>query len=150
MIYLDSSYLVRLYFEDRGFEAVRELAATDTLACGQHGRAEIIAALHRKMRERSVTRSLYLVARQQFLDEIRAGAFTWLPLSEAIFERIEFVFASLPATTFLRAADAMHLSAAAENRFREIYSNDANLLAAASHFGLRGVDVITRGSGAGE
>jgi predicted nucleic acid-binding protein len=142
MIYLDSSYLVRLYFEDRGFEAVRELAATDTLACGQHGRAEIIAALHRKMRERSVTKSLYLVARQQFLDEIRAGAFRWLPLSEAIFERIEFVFASLPAMTFLRAAAAMHLSAAAENRFREIYSNDANLLAAASHFGLRGVDVI--------
>ena len=142
MIYLDSSYLVRLYFEDRGFEAVRELAATDTLACGQHGRAEIIAALHRKMREHSVTKPVYRIVLQQFLNESRAGAFTWLPLSQAVFERIEFVFASLPATTFLRATDAMHLSAAAENRFREIYSNDANLLSAAPHFGLRGVDVM--------
>jgi predicted nucleic acid-binding protein len=142
MIYLDSSYLVRLYVEDRGFTTVRELAATDTLACGQHGRAEIIAALHRKMREGSATKPEYRIALQQFLDESRVGAFTWVPLSEAVFERIEFVFASLPRTTFLRAADAMHLSAAAENRFREIYSNDADLLAAAPHFGLRGVDVI--------
>jgi predicted nucleic acid-binding protein len=102
MIYLDSSYLVRLYVEDRGFEAVRELAATDTLACGQHGRAEIIVALHRKMREGGATKSEYRIALQQFLDESRAGAFTWAPLSEAVFERIEFVFASLPRTTFLR------------------------------------------------
>jgi hypothetical protein len=131
-----------LYFEDRGFEAVRELAATDTLACGQHGRAEIIAAFHSKMREGSMTKPVYRIALQQFLEESRAGAFTWIPLSQAVFERIESVFASLPQTIFLRAADAMHLSAAAENRFREIYSNDANLLAAASHFGLRGVDVI--------
>jgi predicted nucleic acid-binding protein len=142
MIYFDSSYLVRLYFEDRGFEAVRELAKSDLLVCAQHGRAEVIAALHRKMREGSLTKPLFRLAFQQLIDEIRAGAFRWLPLSEAVFERIENVFATLPATTFLRAADAIHLSAAAENQFREIYSNDASLITAAPHFGLRGIDVI--------
>ena len=142
MIYFDSSYLVRLYFEDRGFESVRELAATDTLACGQHGRAEVMAAFHRKMGEGSMSKTSYQLALQQFVDDNHAGGFCWLHLSDAVFGRLKRAFANLPATIFLRAADAIHLSVAAENRFREIYSNDANLLAAASHFGLRGVDLI--------
>jgi len=142
MIYLDSSYLVRLYYKDPGFEAVRQLAARDTVACGQHGRAEVIAALHRKVREGSLVNNLYRIALREFAAEIRGGAFNWLPLSQPVFDRLHFVFASLSGTVFVRAADAMHLSAAAENGFREIYSNDVNLLGAAPNFGLRGLNVI--------
>jgi len=39
LIYLDSSYLVRLYFEDSGFETVRQFAASDAVVCAEHGRA---------------------------------------------------------------------------------------------------------------
>ena len=60
----------------------------------------------------------------------------------AILERLESVYAALPATVFLRAADALHLATAAENGFREIYSNDAKMLLAAAQFGVRGSDVI--------
>jgi predicted nucleic acid-binding protein len=143
LIYLDSTYLVRLYFEDPGYERVRQLAASDAIACAQHGRAEVISAFHRKLRERTMTARLYEVTLQQFRDELRADAFRWLFLSDLVLERIELAYANLPATTFLRAADALHLSAAAENGFREIYSNDPKLLAAAAHFGLRGIDVIS-------
>ena len=143
MIYLDSSYLVRLYYKDAGFEAVRDLAARDAVACGYHGRAEVIAALHRKVREGNLPNKLYRTVLQEFANEIRAGAFTWIPLSQAVFDRIQLVFASLPTSIFLRAADAMHLSAAAESGLREIYSNDENFLAAAPHFGLHGVNVIS-------
>ena len=52
------------------------------------------------------------------------------------------VIASAPATTFLRAADALRLATAAENGFTEIHSNDKHLIAAAPLFGLRGVNVI--------
>jgi predicted nucleic acid-binding protein len=142
MVYFDSTYIVRLYYQDPGFEAVRQLAATASVACGQHGRAEVVAALHRKRREGSLSDSLYVIALQQFTAEIRAGAFAWLPLSTAVFARIEKAYASLPADVFLRAADAMHLACAAERGLREVYSNDQRLLAAAAHFGLRAVNVI--------
>jgi predicted nucleic acid-binding protein len=143
LIYLDSTYLVRLYFKEPGYEQVRRLAASDTLACAQHGRAEVISAFHRKLRERAITTALYQSLLEQFFDEVRGGAFRWLPLSEVVFERIELVYAKLPATTFLRAADALHLSVAAENGLAEIYSNDTKLLAATRFFALRGVNVIT-------
>lgn len=87
-------------------------------------------------------RAFVKVALQQFIDEVRAGAFKWLPLSDLVLERLELAYTQLPPATFLRAADVLHLSAAAGNGFREIYSNDEKLLAATADFGLRGVNVI--------
>jgi predicted nucleic acid-binding protein len=142
LIYLDSTCLVRLYFEDAGYKRVRALAASDSVACAQHGRTEVISAFHRKLRERAISLRLYEIALQQFLNEMRGGAFRWLPLSENAFERAEPVYARLPATILLRAADALHLATASENGFREIHSNDTKLLRAAPHFGLRGLNVI--------
>ena len=118
-----------MYFEDAGYERVRHLAASDVVACAQHGRTEVISAFHRKLRERAISARLYEITLQEFLNETHAGAFRWLPLSERVFERAELVYARLPATIFLRAADALHLSTASENGFREIHSNDAKLLA---------------------
>ena len=139
MIYLDTSYLVRLYFADPGWEAVRQLAATAPVACCLLGRAETVAALHRKRREKSLSADSYRVVVSR---ECEDGAFHWLPLSGAVVERVERTFAKLDADVFLRAADALHLACASENGMEEIYSNDSHLLAAAPHFGLRGVNVF--------
>lgn len=142
MFYLDSCYIARLYLEDRGFEAVRELAATDAVACSAHGRAEVLAALHRQWREKALSTAAYRALLGQFDRDCGEHAFHWLPVSVAVIARVRDVFETLPVRAFLRAGDALHLASAAENSFRDIYSNDQRLLDAVSHFGLQGVDII--------
>jgi predicted nucleic acid-binding protein len=142
MMYFDTSYLVRLYYKDPGYEAVRQLVETAPVACSLHGRAEVVAALHRKVREGSLAPDYYRITLREFADECRAGGYRWLPLSPAVFDRVERIYTGLSAAVFLSAADALHLACAAENGFKEIYSNDQRLLAAAVHFGIKGVNVI--------
>jgi predicted nucleic acid-binding protein len=142
MLYLDSSYLVRLYVTDFGWEKVIALAAANTLTCCIHGRTEVVAALHRKFRELSISQRELTLLLAEFDRDCKDGAFSWLPLSTGVVERVATVFSTLPATVALRAADAVHLGCAAENGLREIYSNDARLLTSAAHFGLKGINII--------
>jgi predicted nucleic acid-binding protein len=144
VIYFDTSYLVRLYYEDAGAEAVRALAATDHVACAALGRAEMIAAFHRKLREGAIRPSVYAALLDQVHAHDEAGAFRWLAQGPQIFSRIANVYAKLPATVFLRAADAIHLATAAESGFLIVYSNDAHLLAAAKYFSIEGKNVVDR------
>ena len=140
MIYFDTSYLVRLYFEDAGFTAVRELAAADHVACAAHGQAETLAAFHRKLREEAITPKSYQALLDQFEADREAGAFHWLPAGPEVLERIGAVYAGLPRTVYLRGADALHLATAAANGFKAVYSNDSHLLSAAPYFKLKGLN----------
>ena len=142
MIYFDTSYLVRLYYQDPGAEAVRILAASDHVASAAHGQAEMMAAFHRKLREGAIRPAAYTALVGQVRAHIDAGAFRWLAQDQEIFLRIRQVYQRLPATVFLRAADAIHLATAAEAGFRIVYSNDSHLLAATKHFGVEGKNVI--------
>jgi len=142
VIYFDTSYLVRLYYQDPGADAVRALAATDHVACATHGQAEMMAAFHRKLREGAIRPTAYAALMGQLRAHIEAGAFQWLAQDREIFLRIRHVYQKLPAAVFLRAADAIHLATAAESGFRIVYSNDEHLLAAAKHFSIEGRNVI--------
>lgn len=142
MIFFDTSYLVRLYLDDKGFEAVRELAGTDEIASSWHAQAEILCSLHRAWREGRLDVEQYQAQRQQFNCDQEAAAFTWLPLTDSIPAQLDRILSTAPASTFLRAADALHLACAAEHGFREVYSNDRHFLTAAPLFGLSGMNVI--------
>ncbi len=142
--YFDTSYLVRLYLRDPGFETVRELAGAGTaIASAWHAQAEVVAAFHRAFREGRLQQGPYLSVLEQFINDSRDGFYHWLPLTDSIQQRLEQFFWKAPNTTFLRAADALHLVCAAEHGFTEVHSNDRHFLAAAPLFGLRGVNVMT-------
>ncbi len=142
MIYFDTSYLVRLYYADPGADQVRALAATDHVACAAHGQAEMMAAFHRKLREGAIRPAAYAALVKQVEAHIQAGAFQWLAQDKEILSRVRQVYRNLPASVFLRGADAIHLGTAAEAGLHVVYSNDAHLLAAARHFGIEGRNVI--------
>jgi predicted nucleic acid-binding protein len=142
MLYFDTSYLVRLYTKDAGWEKVRALAGTDRLACCLHGRAEVVAAFHRKLREGAIGARDLKTLLEEFDRDSEAGAFRWLPLSPSVISRLSAVYTTLPASVVLRAADAIHLACAAEAGYAKIFSNDARLLGAASCFGLVGENML--------
>ncbi len=142
MIYFDATYLARMYFQDPGWQTVCELAATDKVSCSLHGRVETVAALHRKFREGSLTKSELATTLAGFEADCAAGAFHWIPVAASVVERVTRAYSTLPANIALRAADALHLASAAESGFKTIYSNDTRLLASASHFGISGQNVI--------
>jgi predicted nucleic acid-binding protein len=142
MNYLDVSYILRLYVEDPGWEAVRSLAAEGSVACSLHGHAEVVAALHRKFREGTFSKLVYGQVLDQFRTDCDNGAYRWLPVSPAVIRRVEDAYSGLPPAVFLRASDALHLACAQDNGFRQVYSNDSRLIAAAEYFTLEGVDLL--------
>jgi hypothetical protein len=48
----------------------------------------------------------------------------------------------LDPKVFVRPADALHLTCAAENGFGVVYSHDRHLLGAAKYFGVEGIDIL--------
>jgi predicted nucleic acid-binding protein len=142
MIYFDTGYLARLYVADPGWEKVRALATTDRVACALHGKAETIAAFHRKFRERALSPAAFAGLLKQFESDCAVNAFEWLPVIPNVLERLSKAYATLPAIVSLRAADALHLACAALSGFKELYSNDAHILGGAQYFGLKALNII--------
>jgi predicted nucleic acid-binding protein len=148
MLYLDSSYLFRLYSTELGHERVKALASqSGSVSSAWHARAEFATIVLRKRREQPGAEAHWLALHRQFLTELRGGHLDLLPLTESVIARLESTLAIAPPGIFLRAADAMHLACAAENGLSEVYSNDRHLLAAAPLFGLKGMNIIGAWSG---
>ncbi len=143
MTYFDTAYVLKCYVKEYGWEEVRAFArGRDRIACSVYGRLELYAALHRKLREGELTeQQLNIILRQLSVDE-STRLWEWLPLSSAIITAVTNTFTGLSRRVFLRTGDAVHLISAKVCGFTEIYSNDKRLLAAASHVGVTGCDVI--------
>jgi predicted nucleic acid-binding protein len=142
-LFFDAAYIGKLHWVERGSTEVQAFAGTaDQIVYSHHGRAEFYSIGFRKVREGLAAPATLKSVFAQFNADITTTAIVLLPLTDTILDRVESAFATAPATTYLRAADAIHLATAAEHGFTKIHSNDKHLLASAPLFGLVGVNVI--------
>ena len=138
MIYLDAAYIAKFYIDEPDSDRVRNFLtnAPSVVSC-VHAIAEVASVFHRKLREGTVPQSDFDAFCAQFDADCQAGLWTWLPLSHRLAHHARQRISRLPATTFIRAADALHLTCAAEEGFTAIHTNDRHMLAAAPDFGLQ-------------
>ena len=145
MIYLDSSYLTKLYIREPGSEEVERWLGeqSEQVVCCLHGRLEVIAAFKRQQREKRLTEADVRASVRRLAAEEKSGAMQWLPVDAMLIASACDTMQRLAPTVFLRAADALHLACAADAGLKSVFSHDRHLLAAAPHFGLRGIDIIS-------
>lgn len=144
MRYFDSAYVARCYLPEAGHAEVSALATrSQRISSAAIARLEVVAVFHRKLREHAISAAVHRELHRQFTADISAGVWHLLPATDALLVKAQTAFENLSPAVFLRAADCLHLVTAGEAGFAEIYSNDRHLLAAASHFGLKGINVIS-------
>jgi predicted nucleic acid-binding protein len=141
VIYFDAAYIAKCYLNEPGADKVRRLAQDAAgLASCELGRLEFFCIVQRHVRESITPREARDVI-ADFTEDEDAGVWRWLPVTSSLVRDVCARVRGLPRTAFLRAGDALHLGCAREHGFREVYTNDQRMLAAARHFGLVGADV---------
>jgi predicted nucleic acid-binding protein len=142
-LYFDTAYLAKCYWNEPDGRLVRMLAQeTSGLYCSAICIAEMACLAHRKVREGPATEADAIVRRDLFLDDLKTGVITAIPVTEHLLLRVETATRALPASCYVRTFDTLHLVTAADNGFSEIWTNDRNMLAAAPLFGLAGRSVL--------
>jgi predicted nucleic acid-binding protein len=132
----------KCYLNEADSAAVRELAGSaNNINSSSLCIAELACALHRKVREGSLEQKAATKLADFFLDDLANERWQLVPVTDRILRQVELLTRSLPKSTPIRAADAIHILSAVETGFHEIWTNDRQLLAATVHFGLRGRSV---------
>lgn len=140
MIYFDACYIAKFYLAERDSSAVIAFAQTQSsVSCVLLGKAEVIAVFHRKFREGIVDYQGFQLLCDQFESDCASGLWHWHPVDDVLVSRSIQFNRELPATVFLRASDALHLTCAAEQGLAAIHTSDRHMIAAAPAFGLRAI-----------
>jgi predicted nucleic acid-binding protein len=140
--YFDSAYIAKCYVNEPDSARVRALLHTSG---GAHSsslaRAEVAATVLRHLREGALSGKQAFVLQTDFVKDLSAGVWTMIPVSDDFMARVAGRLARMPAETQIRAGDAIHLCAASEAGFTEVWTNDRHMLGAAPAFGVRGISV---------
>lgn len=143
--YFDSALVAKFYLNEPGRDVVRALArSAGTVVTAGIAVAEVASAFHRKLRERAIDEKVFAALQGQFAHDLKQELWTLVPVSESLLASVQTLFAALDDDVYLRALDAVHVVAALEAGFAQLYSNDRHLLAACPAVGIRGVNPLAR------
>jgi predicted nucleic acid-binding protein len=78
----------------------------------------------------------------EFEQDENNGVWQWFSVTSELMEKARKAVLDLPATVFVRSADALHLACADEHGFEELYTNDRHMLHAARFFHVTGVNLL--------
>ena len=138
-MYLDSAYIAKFYLNEADSLAVRRLlSAAENRVSSVWAIAEVTCAFHRHVREGRLSPTEHARLAATFLEHVETDVWRLKPVTDRLLRTMTRLTQALPASVYVRAGDALHLTTAMEMGETEIWSNDKHLLAAASHFGLTG------------
>ena len=130
-IFFDASSFAKRYIDEDGSQQVEDLCMQATaLGLSVLCVPEILSALNRRKRERSLTRTQYTTAKQCLLEEVRDADI--INLVPVVVARAVDVLESSP----LRAMDALHIACALQWQAERFVSADKQQIRAARKAGL--------------
>jgi len=143
LVYFDAAYIAKCYLNEPNAETIRQFAYdADGLASCEIARVEFYSVVHRHLREGNINSTESQEVLKDFEQDETDGVWQWFPLASSLARLACENIVSLPATAYLRAVDAIHLTCAREEGFSEVYTNDRHMLESAQFFQLRGINLI--------
>ena len=130
--YLDSSAFAKRFIDENGSDGVESICAqASELGLSVICVPEIISALNRRRRERTLTHNQYNVAKKRLLEDVRDADIIFLTPT-VIGSAIMILEASS-----IRAMDALHVACALEWGAELFASSDKQQLQAAKQAGMK-------------
>jgi len=130
--YLDSSSFAKRFVDEVGSDKVETTCAEATeLGLSVLCVPEIVSALNRRLRERSLTRSQYVSAKRRLIEDVQDADIINLTTA-VVTSSINILEASA-----VRTLDALHIACALEWDADLFVSSDKQQLAAAKRAGLK-------------
>ena len=135
-LYLDTSALAKIYVQESNSDALdAALTGRRDLLISELAFTELPSALARRLREGQVDATVGRRIYQQLLRDVRAGEYRLLDLTSATHREAERLLLTLGRHVPLRAADSLHLAAAALADARALVTYDRQMHAAALALG---------------
>jgi len=130
--YLDSSAFAKRFIEESGSDGVEAICAhASELGLSVLCVPEIISALNRRRRERTLTQAQYNLAKRRLLDDVRDADI--ISLTPSVIGSAIMVIEAGP----VRAMDALHVACALEWGAELFASSDKQQLNAARRAGMK-------------
>jgi predicted nucleic acid-binding protein len=103
---------------------------------------ELFTALKRHELEGNLDSDALRGVFERLRGDEQQGLWRWIPVTDGLVRAACTRVRTVSQGAFVRAADALHLTCAADNGFDAVYSHDQRMLDAAACFGLEGRDIL--------